>query len=306
MNFLNGSFLSVGDNPLADTREQTMNANMHLGLVSALILTICVPLLMDAVPGEETNGFMVTDPEWIGAVYFIAAVNSSWSLALATLYAIVVLLVMNECSSAEQGRYLVACAQDEILVPIKMAVWGWIFMIAMLILWLVITNFAFTSDCPNEGCKFPVSFGVALGIVQLSSAYCVRGGLRLIAKLYKSQKKFESTSRCQMKESWYAHPTAAEAEAHLDAYLDRGLEHAHPDAFKVFVIHQTAGAHGLSYYAHKLLERLFEERIQGMLDSDCKSPRPAERLQSDGKTIGHLEMSGSVRSTVSVGATPVV
>ena len=246
-NFLTGRFLCVGDNPLADTREQTMNASMHLGLVSALILTTCVPLLMDAVPGEQTNGFMVTDPDWIGSVYFVATLNGAWSLALASCYAIVVLLVMNECSSEEMGRYLVACAQDEIRVPIKMACFGWMCMIAMLILWLVITNFAFSSDCPDDGCKFPIAFGVSLGVAQLSSLYCVRGGLRLIAKLYKSQKKFESTSRSQMKESWYAHPTAAEAEALLDAYLARGLEHAQPDAFKVFVVHQIAGAHGLSY-----------------------------------------------------------
>jgi len=102
-NFLTGRFLCVGDNPLADTREQTMNASMHLGLVSALILTTCVPLLMDAVPGEQTNGFMVTDPDWIGSVYFVATLNGAWSLALASCYAIVVLLVMNECSSERWG-----------------------------------------------------------------------------------------------------------------------------------------------------------------------------------------------------------
>ena len=50
-----GKFLGVGDHPLADIKQQTINACTNLGLMSALLLTIIVPMLLDAAPGERVS-----------------------------------------------------------------------------------------------------------------------------------------------------------------------------------------------------------------------------------------------------------
>jgi hypothetical protein len=43
-------------------------------LIAALMLTIVVPIMYDAIYGAETNAYMVTDPAWVGVLYFCRCV----------------------------------------------------------------------------------------------------------------------------------------------------------------------------------------------------------------------------------------
>ena len=138
---LTGKMMSIGDSPLADLKDQTINANTNIGLISALVLTIVVPLLLDAALGEQTNAYMVTHPAWIGSLYFTFAAASAWALAMSTLFSILTVLILNETSSAAESHYLVGVAETELSLPFKLTVVGWCSLVIMLVLWLVIVCF---------------------------------------------------------------------------------------------------------------------------------------------------------------------
>eukprot|EP00966_Prymnesium_polylepis_P208620 4833318-Prymnesium_polylepis.1 len=61
----------VGDHPLADLQEETMQTMTNIGLVSALMLTMAVPNFFDASQSPQTNAYIATNPAWIGEVYFV-------------------------------------------------------------------------------------------------------------------------------------------------------------------------------------------------------------------------------------------
>lgn len=96
ISLVTGNVVTTGDSPLADVKTQAISTSSNIGLLSALILTIIFPLTYDSVPGPESNSYMITDPEWVGAVYFYLGVTSSWALCMSVLFSILTLLIMNE------------------------------------------------------------------------------------------------------------------------------------------------------------------------------------------------------------------
>ena len=83
-----GQFMTVGDSPLADLKEQTTNMSTNIDLMSALVLTMIVPIMYDAGLGPQNNSYMVTDPFWVGSLYFALACSASWTFAISTVFAV--------------------------------------------------------------------------------------------------------------------------------------------------------------------------------------------------------------------------
>ena len=66
---------AFSDNDNADARAQVITRSSNVGLIAALFLTIVVPIMYDAIYGAETNAYMVTDPAWVGILYFFLLVS---------------------------------------------------------------------------------------------------------------------------------------------------------------------------------------------------------------------------------------
>lgn len=295
---LTGKLMSIGDSPLADLKEQTVNANMNIGLIAALALTMVVPVLFDAALGEQTNAYMVTRPAWVGGVYFTFAASSSWALAMSSLFSILTVLVLNETSSAAESHYLVTVASAELSVPFKLTVVGWCSLVVCLLLWLVIVcfNLSAAGECaigtsgqqsPEEACgPFQYVFTSTLVTINILSLYTIHHAINLTAKLYKCRHKMSSHLRPAAGETqgdgvdsgivapatrppldpgnYFADPDTETIWCSLRAYLTSNGKRANPLGFREFLIHQ-AGAGGLSYRAERLADRLFDAKISQQL-----------------------------------------
>ena len=292
---LTGKMMSVGDSPLADLKDQTINANSNIGLIAALVLTMVVPLLFDAALGEQTNAYMVTRPAWVGTVYFAFAAASAWALAMSTLFSILTVLVLNETAGAAESHYLVHVAEVELSLPFKLTVIGWGSLVVVLVLWLVIVcfNLSAAGECAigtsgvesstEEQCgPFAHVFVTTLVVTQIISVYTVHHAINLTAKLYKCRHKMSSHLRLAAGESegdgvgshagaiatrppldpgnYFTDPDTEAIWCGLRAYLATNGKHANPLGFREFLI-RRAGAGGLSYRAERLADKLFDAKI---------------------------------------------
>lgn len=195
---MTGSMLKAGDSPIADVKTQTIDTSTNVGLMSALVLTIVVPIMFDAAPGAQTNSYMITNPEWVGTCYFAFGAVAAWLFAISTIFAILTILVVNETYSTVESQSLVIAAQAQFLRPIQYFVMGWSSMVFMLILWLAIISFdlAAVDECdkevsePSSGpdtgitCdRYPVTFGVTLLSINIVSVHAVHSAVEVTPSL---------------------------------------------------------------------------------------------------------------------------
>ena len=269
-----GQLMKVGYSPLADVKEEAVNANANVGLISALVLTILVPITFDAAYGPQTNGYIITSPSWVGQVYFVACALSSWAFGLSTLIAVLVILVMNETSTMDQARYLKSIADSEFITPLKLFIMGWGFLIVVLVLWASIVLFdlhrAANCDDVSERCgSRPWTFVLMMVGVNLISFLAVNDAALLVAKLYKSRHKLSvalptGATALQVQE-WLVQPSAAIISKQLQTYFQAAGNYATPNGFKEHIVTKS-GAGGLSYVADKRIDRLFEEKVSQMVE----------------------------------------
>lgn len=140
LSMITGSAFSDGDH-IADARAQVMTRSSNVGLIAALFLTIVVPIMYDAIYGAQTNAYMITDPAWVGILYFFLLAMSSWAFAMTSLFAILIILVTNQLSTPSESSYLFNIARAEFGRPVQYVVVGWNCMIVAVILWLIIAFF---------------------------------------------------------------------------------------------------------------------------------------------------------------------
>ena len=110
---------SVGDTPLADLKDQAVTVNTNVGLLSALILTIVVPIAFDAVLQPQTNSYIQTKAPWVGQLYFVCLFITCVGYMFATLSSVYCILIVNETTSSTQTRYLLEAAKSEFLYPVQ-------------------------------------------------------------------------------------------------------------------------------------------------------------------------------------------
>jgi len=279
--FFTGRMLSVGDSPLADVKDQTNVTNTNTALLSALMLTAVVPLLMDAAPGSETNSHMITDPPWIGSLYFVVTASATWSLAIATIMSILAIVVLNETTSRHEARYLVAVGHVELNSPFKFAALGWVMTWCSFYIFVYIVSWDLGDKynvCSFKGgaemaygCgSFPFAFGLSFVAAWLLSLTGMNLGFKLIAKLYHCRKHIsphvaKEFSAVPASGPWFVTPSMRIVQQELDGYFSEvGQEYAHPDGFKEYII-QRSHAGGLSYFGDALVSKAFDDRINRMV-----------------------------------------
>jgi len=268
---IRGDFLSAGDSPISDPKQQTVDANMNIGLISALVLTILVPTLFDASLSEQTNAYIVTEPAWVGSLYFVTNAVSAWCLALSTLFAILVMLVLGEVPVKNQAQHLIQIAATECRMAFTLTIAGWMLLVVGLILWLVIVSFNLSAlDSCDDSCgSFPVAFWATLIAINITSAYVFHYAISLVAKLYQSRAKAfgalspalseETTS--QKRKIWTANPSCEDIWNHLSNYFDAcEQKDVNPLHFREYV-HHASGAMEISYIAGLLIDKLFEAKV---------------------------------------------
>lgn len=96
-------------------------------------------------------------------VYFVAMLASTWALAFATAYSVLVVLVLNETTYAAESRYLAAVAFNELLMPVHMFLLSLVTLMPALALWLSISllDLSTADKCdasPSECNWYPWTF----------------------------------------------------------------------------------------------------------------------------------------------------
>ena len=269
---LRGEFLSVGDSPIADPKQQTVDTNMNVGLISALIVTVVVPMVFDAGLAEQTNGYIVTEPAWVGSLYFVFVACSAWCLVLSTLFAMLVMLVVGEVHSKHQAQYLIQIAATECRLAFTLTLAGWGFLTVVLVLWLVITafNLSASGSCDGSCGPYPVAFWATLICINIVSAIAFHYATSLVAKLYQSHAKVfdalgtalsEETSFSETQSIWIADPSCEDIWNYLSRYFDAcERQDIDPVHFREY-IHRSSGALEISYMAGLLIDKLFQAKV---------------------------------------------
>jgi hypothetical protein len=144
-----GKALSLGDSPLADVKDQGVQTNANIGLLAALMLTIVLPITMDASKSEQTNAYMITEPPALGQVTFVLLWMSSVSLLLATLGSVVAIIGFAQMNSRDEARYMSRIASSELLMPLKQLVIGMGAFLLATVCWMAIVMFGLDviGDC---------------------------------------------------------------------------------------------------------------------------------------------------------------
>lgn len=271
-------FTEGDDSPLANVKEQTISATTNLGLVAALVFTVVVPLLVDASPGQFTNGYIYTSPEWVGKLYFCVCAVCAWNLALVILFGIGVIMIMNETTHERESRYLGDLAGAELMIPYNLMVISFMLLLLLIALWATISlldMWDVDGDIASRGevGRFYIIYAIVVGIIVSENLYMLYRASALTAKYYKARRTISRTddSRQRPDLSWYADPSAKEVWELLKQYNQLEREHAYPDGFKEFVIFRMRPpGGGLSYLADKLVERLFDKWTTEHLDAKCE------------------------------------
>ena len=308
---ITGKILSVGDSPLVDLKEQTITANTNVGLISALLLNMVFPSVLDAA--IQTNSYVVTQPEWVGKAYFALTTCSAWSLAMSTLFSILTIIVLNETSTAAESQYICTVAKSELTLPFKLTLFGWGNCCFALVLWLVIVcfNLSAIDECSTGKCgPFIYIFAIIFVLLNLISLYTFHNAVNLTAKLYKCRHKMTAHLRvtgsgendvgASSKIVAIARPPIDPGSFHtdpeidviwrsLEAYCARDRKQANPIGFREFLI-RSAGAGGLSYRAERLSEKLFETKLAQQLATEHSEL--LKRIDEAGPSPAAPELAG--------------
>lgn len=274
-----GQFMTVGDSPLADLKEQTTNMSTNIGLMSALVLTMIVPIMYDAGLGPQNNSYMVTDPFWVGSLYFALACSASWTFAISTVFAVLNIMALNETGSSREANHFVMIASTELRTTSDLFTLSWVMLVGVVVLWASIVCFDLSGneDC-DESCNMPGAFAAMIVTCNAISAYACFRACSLIAKLYKCKENSPIVSwwprppnALTPTADWIHDPTTQEVLGLLSEYLARDKGKVTPTGFKEYLINSSSkGAGALSYLAERTADRVFERAIDLMIDSDLK------------------------------------
>ena len=278
---LTGEALAVGDTPLANTKEQAMQAAANVGLLAALSLTIVWPMTCDATDSLQTNAYILTSPAPVGQVYFVLLFLCSVGLFASTLATVITMIGLSELSSDHQARYFCSVARSEIMFAVKYLVGAGALFVAAAILMLIIVTFglgidpgdcAGTDSCPETWPAMVASLVLTLAI----GAHGVLVITSAVAKLYKTMAKFspvvDSDGRASNPaEEYILDAGAAEVWCELHEYLHLNTRLASPVNFKEFLIYRAKGAQALSHRCERLADSLFSAKVKGLILADHQS-----------------------------------
>lgn len=293
---LSGRFLSVGDSPNVDRKEQCVQANTNIGLISALVLTMLVPVMYDVALGAQTNSYMVTEPMWPGVLLFACTAVSTWMFMLSTIFSIVVILIVGETASQMEGRYLLCLAETESHVPYFFAAGGFGLLFIVCFVWLVIVSFNLTKEtncvasvgAEDEDCTYPITFSIVVCCVWGSALWVMNQSMSLVAKLYhvrdlmsQGEIKLPRSSRGASEkpresgvitDDYCIDPSIKELVVAVNQYFDAvSWKAATPDAFREHLIQKSGGACGLSYRANCIIDKVFDAKVSASLAADCRA-----------------------------------
>ena len=209
VSILTGRVLNVGDSQFSDVKDQSVQSLTNIGLLAALVLTITVGLLVDAAYTENSNGWISTEPWWIGQAYFTCIAASTVSMLWATVGSVVVIIVLHETCSVHEVRYLIASVHRQTSMPLAMLMIGGLCLSLAYLLWLVIVCFRLqvsaitgasdsvnsslngtdSTDIESEEFFLGAFIGCTLSMV-VESLYALFCLLDLVAALHKTRYKF--------------------------------------------------------------------------------------------------------------------
>ena len=124
-----------------DARADAEAMSSSVGIMAALLLALCVPVLFDSVYGVQTNSYMVTDPAWIGITYFFFLTMATFLFAFSVVCAILTILVTRQLSSQSESRLLFKIARAEFIMPVQHVTFGLMSMVTAFAFWLYIVFF---------------------------------------------------------------------------------------------------------------------------------------------------------------------
>jgi len=138
-----------------DARADAESTSTSVGLIAALVLTLVVPLAFDSIYGVQTNAYMVTDPAWVGIIYFFFLIIAALFFGISVGLAILTILVTRQLSTPSESSYLFNIARAEFGRPVQYVVVGWNFMIVAVTLWLIIAFFNLNAADECEPSRLP-------------------------------------------------------------------------------------------------------------------------------------------------------
>ena len=164
LSLMTGSAFHIVEND-ADARADAEVMNTNVGLTSALLLTLVVPVLLDSIYGPETNAHMVTDPAWVGISFFFLLAMATVFFGMSVAFAILTILVARQLSTPSESRYLFTIARAEFVRPVQYIISGMILLLSALGLWLII---AFFNLSAVDECEPSLPSTSALSILSLN------------------------------------------------------------------------------------------------------------------------------------------
>lgn len=188
---LSSRWLNVNDTPEADTKSQVSNACSNVGLMSALLLSIAIGMMFDAMP--NASGLIDTDPLWVGEAYFVSLVCSVFLYMYSTLLAILIILLVGQLDDGDEAWYFSQAAGSEVMCVFGLFVGATTMVSFSAGFWLVIMTCGVKTEEALPGRTAGVYLGAFYGSLAVVVALTVGGlwvGTSLLAKLHKTKYKF--------------------------------------------------------------------------------------------------------------------
>jgi len=249
-----------------------VSVNTNTGLLAALVLTIVVPFLFDASTSPQTNAYIVTNPAWVGQVYFTLGFYTALCLFCATLGSIGIIILLNETTSEHECRYYVGIAQQEALYSVKMLVLGMAGVYGCFLLWLVIVNFQLNTsqDCMDNGCgSFALTFAACIALACIILLHGVHVAVNMVAKLHKAHHKFHSADTNVGE--WFLQMNAKQLWAELHSYLELVGPNSSSIGFREYLVSRAPGKGAICTHTDELACKLFDAKIAQMIEEDHAS-----------------------------------
>eukprot|EP00966_Prymnesium_polylepis_P311101 7187607-Prymnesium_polylepis.1 len=262
-------FLGIGDSPLADTASQNMKLLESVALMSALFLSFVIPVFLDAGLSPQTNGYIMTSPEWLGQTFFVFTFASVLFLAFSSFNAVVTMLFLSELGNEHACRYFTgACGLRLHLTTLVFMILGGVSIITALSLWDIIVCFDFqysyyatitgsVSSMTFWQTHFPIAFGGCILVAILISFVTFVHQGRVVAILYKTSQKFSDPGN-----TWSMELDAKEIWLKLHNYLGDDAATASAFGFKEFLIRESPVAGALSTRTEQIADWLFEKKMK--------------------------------------------
>jgi len=284
------SVFSIGRTSiLADLKAELVSLNTSIGLISALILTMVYPIMYDAVPAEQTNGYLKTSPAAVGCLYFFTISLSTVFFTFATLCTVAVNMFLDLTNSEAEARFFIRVSHTQIRkITVEYLVAGLVTFLGSAVLWMVITLLALQDEGGDDAAS-----GEQVGDESANSkkwtaslilSMCIFGGIlvytgqnlsEIVAKLYKSHFQFLDDGSEATDASDYI------IDVRSDVLWGLLLEYQKVDGpgvtlngFKEYIARRV-NQHAVSLSAHcdRLAERLFEDHIEQEVTRDYETIR---------------------------------